>query len=147
MQEKDRDEVAELRKEKEELTKKLAEYEHLEEDLMAKRVFEKAKKQLMIWITFGGVTLFILGALGIKSIHDSAQIAAESIAKEYAESFVNEHAEPIFQEKMKEQMADMENRTRQLIEERAGELRMSVQRMSNKMDDRAREVMARIEKE
>ena len=147
MQEKDRDEVAELRRENEKLSRRLAEYEYLEEDLMAKRVFEKAKRQLTVWLTFGGIAFLILGIVGIRSIHESAQITAQSIAREYAESFVAEHAEPIFQEKITEQMVDMENRTRQLIEERTNELLRSVQRVSNKMDDRVRETVGKIEKE
>jgi C1A family cysteine protease len=59
-----------LTKENQELREKLRQYRELEEDLAAQRVFDKAKKQLTTWITFGGLLLFLAGLVGIKAVVD-----------------------------------------------------------------------------
>jgi hypothetical protein len=50
------------------LKAKLADYKRLEEDLMAKRVFEKARGYLTTWITLGGIILTLAGFVGYKSV-------------------------------------------------------------------------------
>lgn len=62
--------VADLQKENQVLREKVQEYKKLEEDLMAQRVYEKAKQRLVAMITFGGIVLTIIGIIGFKSIID-----------------------------------------------------------------------------
>ena len=50
------------------LKAKLDHYKKLEEDLLAKRVFEKARGYLTTWITLGGILLTLAGFVGYKSV-------------------------------------------------------------------------------
>jgi hypothetical protein len=50
------------------LKTKLEDYKRLEEDLIAKRVFEKARGYLITWITFGGIALTVAGYVGYQSV-------------------------------------------------------------------------------
>ena len=50
------------------LKAKLDDYKKLEEDLIAKRVFEKARGYLTTWITLGGIVLTLAGFVGYQSV-------------------------------------------------------------------------------
>lgn len=60
------EEMTDLRKENEALKQRLQEYQSLEEDLMAERVFEKARKKLTLYITLGGLVLLLSSTLSGK---------------------------------------------------------------------------------
>jgi hypothetical protein len=62
--------AAELARENAELRQRLNELKTLEEDLMAKRVFEKARSYLFSWITISGLLLTVSGIIGIKAAYD-----------------------------------------------------------------------------
>jgi len=68
--------------ENERLRSELGEYQELEEELMARRVFDKAKGQLTLWITVGGIIIFLSGLVGIKSLIDYAKGLADAKIKE-----------------------------------------------------------------
>ena len=90
----------------ENLKRQLASYKSLEEDLMASRVFEKAKKQISTYVALGGIIAILSGIIGIKAIVEYAKelakdkidaIAADEIKKalqaegeRQITSFVNE---------------------------------------------------------
>jgi len=59
-----------LTKENQELKEKIQEYDYLKEQLMANRVEEKAKEQLISSLTLSGIILTILGIFGLKSLYD-----------------------------------------------------------------------------
>lgn len=63
-------EVRDLERENRELREQLKELRHLEEDLMAQRAFEKAKRYLFSWLTFGGVLLTLVALFGINSVYN-----------------------------------------------------------------------------
>jgi C1A family cysteine protease len=55
-------------KENQELKERLQVFKKLEEDLMAQRVSERAKKQLTVWLTIGGLVISIGGIVGFRQI-------------------------------------------------------------------------------
>lgn len=63
-------EVRDLERENRELREQLKELRHLEEDLMAQRAFEKAKRYLFSWLTFGGILLTIVALFGVNSVYN-----------------------------------------------------------------------------
>ena len=74
------EEKDELRKQNEDLRQRLQEYKALEEDLMATRIFQKAKKQFSVYITVGGVIIVLSAIFGIKALSDYAKnLAKEKI--------------------------------------------------------------------
>ncbi len=79
-----KDEFTELRKENQKLLEEVAEYKRLEEDQAARRIFEKARKQLIGWITFGGLLIAFFGFIGTWSIYSRAKSAAVSLMKAIA---------------------------------------------------------------
>jgi len=60
--------VDRLKRENKELKEKVDQYKALEEDLAAQRVFEKAKSQMIVWLTFGGISIVIAGVVGYKAL-------------------------------------------------------------------------------
>lgn len=93
-------ELEELRIKYEELKQKVQDYKLLEEDLMAKRVFDKARKQFKLFVTFGGIILILSGVIGIKTLTDYARgLAKQKIDKvmddEIKESLLKEGKEQI----------------------------------------------------
>jgi C1A family cysteine protease len=71
-----------LKEENERLKQKVKEYEALQEDMMAQRVFEKTRKLLTVYITVGGFLLLVAGVVGVMQIVDYAKNhAKESIEK------------------------------------------------------------------
>jgi Papain family cysteine protease len=72
-----------------ELRQRLAELKGVEEDLAAKRVFEKAKGYLFGWITISGLVLTVSGVIGIKAAYDYAttlvKAKIDAISKEEVE--------------------------------------------------------------
>jgi C1A family cysteine protease len=77
---------ASLAEENAALKAKLADYKSLEEDLMAKRVFEKARGYLTTWITLGGIVLTLATFVGYKSVvgyfSDAAKKKADTITED-----------------------------------------------------------------
>lgn len=73
--------TAELQKQNDELKQRLQEYKSLEEDLMANRVFRKAKKQFSVYLTVGGIVIVLGAIVGINAITDYAKsLAKDKIA-------------------------------------------------------------------
>jgi hypothetical protein len=68
------------------LKAKLEDYKKLEEDLIAKRVFDKARSYLTTWITMGGILLTLAGFVGYQSVisyfRDLAKKKADAITEE-----------------------------------------------------------------
>ncbi len=95
------EEIESIKKENEELKSKLKGYQILEEELMAKRVFEKAKGKLVQWYTIGGIALFVVGIIGIKSIIDYSKEIAQSKLEEMTIEQLNE----IMENETKEQVS------------------------------------------
>ncbi|MGD1046895.1 MAG: C1 family peptidase [Bacteroidota bacterium] len=87
------DNVAQLRKENKALRLKLNEFTDLQEDLIAARVFEKAKKRLVAWYTFGGFILFAVGLWGVKTVVDYTK----DVAKEKLSEVTEEQAKSIIE--------------------------------------------------
>jgi C1A family cysteine protease len=56
-----------------ELEAKVRVYEGLHEDVIAQRVLVRARKQLTLWITCGGVAVFALGFFGFGSLQNFAK--------------------------------------------------------------------------
>jgi C1A family cysteine protease len=81
---------SQLQKENDELRKKLDEYKKLEEDIVAQRIAEKARAQVLWWLGFGGLAILVTGALGFKALSDYTKTlvtkSIESITKERLEA-------------------------------------------------------------
>jgi C1A family cysteine protease len=73
------------------LQAKLDDYKALEEDLMAKRVFDKARRYLTTWITFGGIILTLTGFVGYQSVISYFR----KLAKEKIEALTEEEIHTI----------------------------------------------------
>jgi len=104
--------VNDLQKENQALREKVQEYKRLEEDLMAQRVYEKAKKKLIAMITFGGIILTLVGIIGFKSIVDYTKklIASklESVSEEQINKIVEEEGKKQVLIFVKEQQSELE---------------------------------------
>lgn len=104
--------VAGLQKENQVLREKVQEYKKLEEDLMAQRVYEKAKKRLVAMITFGGIVLTIIGIIGFKSIIDYTKklivSKLDSVSEEQISKFVQEEGKKQVLIIVKEQQSKLE---------------------------------------
>jgi hypothetical protein len=75
------------------LKAKLDDYKKLEEDLIAKRVFEKARGYLTTWITLGGVLLTLAGFVGYKSVIGYFQ----ELGRKKIEAYSEEQIKTIFE--------------------------------------------------
>lgn len=92
-----------LRKQNAELREKLAQYKSLEEDLMAQRVYEKARKQFTAMLTLGGIAAIVAGILGFKSLDEYAKKLADDALK----ASMQEHMEKVLQAEVHTQIAGM----------------------------------------
>ena len=54
----DEEKVKELQEENQKLKERLTDFKQLEEDLLADKVFKKAKDKLVSWYTIGGISVF-----------------------------------------------------------------------------------------
>ena len=68
-----------LRQENDQLRAKLREYKKLEEDLMAERVFNSARKRLFNWITINGLVIVIAGLVGVRELYN---LATDAVSRE-----------------------------------------------------------------
>jgi len=96
-------EADDLRRENVILHNKLQDYKKLEEDLMAQRVYEKARKQITAMLTFGGIAAVLAGVLGFKSLDDYAKRLANDALK----STTQAHIEDVLQAEARRQIADV----------------------------------------
>jgi C1A family cysteine protease len=92
-----------LRKQNAELREKLVQYKSLEEDLMAQRVYEKARKQFTAMLTLGGIAAIAAGILGFKSLDEYARKLADDALK----ASMQEHMEKVLQAEVHTQIAGM----------------------------------------
>lgn len=90
-----------LKNENQELREKLQEFKKLEEDLMAQRVYDKAKRRLISMITIGGIVLTIIGIMGIKSIFDYTK----NLINKKLQSISTEQINDLIQEEGKKQVS------------------------------------------
>jgi len=95
-------EEAELKKQNEALKQELQKYKSLEEDLMANRIFEKAKKLLFVYITFGGIIVLLGALIGIKALEDYAM----NLAKEKINTIAGEEIKKALQAEGERQIAN-----------------------------------------
>lgn len=93
--------VNDLKKENQELREKIQEFKYLEEELMAKRVEEKAKKRLISSLTFVGILLTLFGIIGFKSFYDYSK----NLVTKKLESVSEQQINTIIQEEGKQQVA------------------------------------------
>jgi len=94
-----------LRKENAELRAKLDQLKGLEEDLMAKRVFEKARGYLTSWITISGLLLTVSGIVGIKATYDYIHDLVTRKVDSIGEQKVGELLEKVAASKMEERVS------------------------------------------
>ena len=113
-------EKAEIKRQNEELKRQLQEYKSLEEDLAAKRIFEKAKTRLAAYFTFGGIVLILSGLVGIQALTDYAKGLAkdkmDAIAKDQINKALQEEAERQITMFVKEKRTDFLVMARQQID-------------------------------
>ncbi len=93
-------EKAEIRKQNEALKQTIHEYKSLEEDLMARRVFEKSQKYLVLYITLGGVIILLSTVMGIKFLIEYAK----KLAKEKIEAITDEQLKKDLEQEGKRQI-------------------------------------------
>lgn len=74
----DQEKIEQLKRENEELKKKVQDYQALQEDLMAERVFQKAQARLTVYLTLGGFVIVLSGVVGIKSLIDYVKKVAQT---------------------------------------------------------------------
>lgn len=84
--------VDQLRRENEVLRERLDSFRGLEEELASQRVFEKARKRLISWVSLGGLAVAVAGAFGLKEIYDLASSSAIGEATRQAEEAVKQVA-------------------------------------------------------
>lgn len=80
-----------------ELRAKVREYEKLEEDMLAQRVFIKARKQVTTWITLGGLAAVLVAAIGYSGLRsdleDRAKDRLNSLADKQVNTIVHQEAD------------------------------------------------------
>ncbi len=79
------DELNRLRSENVGLRESLLRYKALEEEVAAQKVFQKAKKMLVTWLTVGGSLLTLVSLLGLLNINDYAKRLVDDKLKEVSE--------------------------------------------------------------
>jgi C1A family cysteine protease len=92
----------------EQLKQKNQEYESLKEDLMAKRVFEKTKQLLVIYLSVGGLALLICGIIGIMQVVDFAKSHAETTIKKQVDETAKAKIEKETEAQLKDFKAAMD---------------------------------------
>ena len=90
-----------LRKRNAELQEKLQQYKSLAEDMMAQRVYEKARKQFTAMLTLGGIAAVVTGILGFRSLDEYAKKLADDALK----SSMQEHVETILKAEVHNQIS------------------------------------------
>jgi C1A family cysteine protease len=85
-------ELEDAQKETAKLQSELQQYKRLEEDLIAQRIVENAKKQITQSITFGGLFLSLVGFVGVTEVvkyaKDQAANKFEAVGKEKVEEYL-----------------------------------------------------------
>ncbi len=108
-----------LQQENENLKNKLENYKELKIDMDAKKVFDKAKSYLIGWITVGGIALLVIGILGYSSIKnyimETAKKKLESVTDAEISKIINDVAARQVSELIDKQKDDIEEITRQKI--------------------------------
>jgi C1A family cysteine protease len=104
--------VNNLQKDNQALREKIQEYKKFEEDLIAQRVYEKAKKRLVYMITFGGIVLTIVGIIGLKSTVNYTKnlivSKLESVSEEQINKIIQEEGKKQVRIIVKEQQSELE---------------------------------------
>ncbi len=78
--------------ENERLKQKLAEYKDLEEEFVAQKVFNKAKRMIFAWVSIGGVALMVFGYTGVSSILSSVEETAKTQTESLVKASIDEIA-------------------------------------------------------
>ena len=86
----DNERIEQIEKENIKLKEKLLDFKQLEEDLLADKVFKKAKDKLVSWYTIGGIAIFIIGMVGIKSIYDYSKELVSRQIDTFTKEKINE---------------------------------------------------------
>jgi C1A family cysteine protease len=82
--------IKNLQEENQKLKDKLVDFKKLEEDLIADKVFKKAKDKLVGWYTVGGIALFGIGIIGVKSVVDYSKELVSKRLETYSEAKINQ---------------------------------------------------------
>lgn len=96
-------ETDDLRKQNAALHEKLEQYKSLEEDLMAQRVYEKARKQITTMLTLSGIAAVVAGILGFRSLDEYAKKLADDALK----STMRSHMEDVLKAELHNQITGM----------------------------------------
>lgn len=114
-------ENAELAKQNAELRQRLGDLKALEEDLMAKRVFEKSRGYLFSWITVGGLLLTISGVVGIKTTYDymrsQVKEKIDSVTQEQIRQNIEAEGKKLIATIVENQTADLDAYAKRKIEQ------------------------------
>ena len=86
----DEERIKYLEEENTKLKEKLVDFKQLEEDLLADKVFKKAKDKLIGWYTIGGISIFVVGIIGVKSIVDYSKELVSKKLDTFSQAKINE---------------------------------------------------------
>jgi C1A family cysteine protease len=82
--------IKQLEEENIKLKEKLSDFKKIEEDLIADKVFKKAKERLVSWYTIGGIAIFAAGMVGVKSIVDYSKELVSKKLETFSEAKINQ---------------------------------------------------------
>lgn len=71
------------------LEAKVRQYEQIHEDMLAQRVFAKARKQVTAWVTFGGLAAVLVGVIGYTNLQSDLEDGAKDKLHSLADAQVN----------------------------------------------------------
>jgi C1A family cysteine protease len=86
----DKERIKQIEEENKKLKEKLIDFKQLEEDLLADKVFKKAKDKLVRWYTIGGIAVFLISIIGIKSIVDYSKEVVSKKLDTFGHEKINE---------------------------------------------------------
>ncbi len=87
--------IDELEVQNQRLKEHLSEYKALEEDLLSQKVYEKARKLMVGWISIAGIGLTIFGITGMNSIQQQAKERVEKSTEGIAQATIKKVQEQI----------------------------------------------------
>jgi C1A family cysteine protease len=86
----DEEKIKQLEEENTKLREKLVDFKQLEEELLSDKVFKKAKDKLVSWYTIGGIAIFVISIIGVKSMVDYSKELVSKKLETFSEEKINE---------------------------------------------------------
>lgn len=80
------------------LRENLARYKALEESMLSQKVYENARRALISWLSFGGLSIFFLGYIGFQTITDQILKIVVPRVEKIATKDVKEALKPLTQD-------------------------------------------------